>query len=80
MAITEQQPWVKHYQPGVPAEIDYPTTSLVEMLEHAVAEAGDAPALEFFGRRTSYAELGAQIDRAAEGLRHLGCAPATGWR
>ena len=72
MATTEQQPWVKHYQPGVPAEIDYPTTSLVEMLEHAVAEAGDHPALEFFGRRTSYAELGDQIDRAAEGLRLLG--------
>ncbi|ASD21794.1 long-chain fatty acid--CoA ligase [Cryobacterium sp. LW097] len=72
MATTEQQPWVKHYQPGVPAEIDYPTTSLVEMLEHAVAEAGDHPALEFFGRRTSYAELGAQIDKAAEGLRLLG--------
>jgi long-chain acyl-CoA synthetase len=28
--------------------------------------------MEFFGRRTSYTELGDQIDRAAEGLRRLG--------
>ena len=72
MANTEQQPWVKNYQPGVPAEIELPTESLVAMLERSVAEAGDAPALDFFGRRTSYAELGDQIARAAEGLRRLG--------
>jgi long-chain acyl-CoA synthetase len=72
MSTTEQQPWVKNYQPGVPAEIELPTESLVAMLERSVAEAGDHPALEFFGRRTTYAELGDQVDRAAEGLRHLG--------
>jgi len=72
MPNTEQQPWVTNYQPGVPAEIDLPTESLVAMLERSVAEAGDHPALEFFGRRTTYTELGDQIDRAAEGLRTLG--------
>jgi long-chain acyl-CoA synthetase len=66
------QPWVKNYQPGVPAEIQLPTESLTAMLERSVAEAGTRPALEFFGRRTSYAELGEQVDRAAEGLRLLG--------
>jgi long-chain acyl-CoA synthetase len=72
MPNTDQQPWVKNYQPGVPAEIDLPTESLVSMLERSVAEAGDHPALEFFGRRTTYTELGDQVDRAAEGLRRLG--------
>jgi len=72
MSNTENAPWVKNYQPGVPAEIDLPTESLVAMLERSVAEAGSHPALEFFGRRTTYTELGEQIDRAAEGLRHLG--------
>ncbi len=72
MKSTDVQPWVKNYQPGVPADIELPTESLVAMLERSVAEAGDAPALEFFGRRTSYAELGEQVDRAAEGLRKLG--------
>ncbi|TFC53099.1 long-chain fatty acid--CoA ligase [Cryobacterium sp. TMT2-17-1] len=72
MSTTQQQPWVKNYQPGVPAEIELPTESLVAMLERAVAEAGDHPALEFFGRRTTYTELGDEVDRVAEGLRHLG--------
>ncbi|TFD60932.1 long-chain fatty acid--CoA ligase [Cryobacterium suzukii] len=72
MANNEHAQWVKNYQPGVPAEIELPTESLVAMLERSVAEAGTHPALEFFGRRTSYTELGDQIDRAAEGLRRLG--------
>jgi long-chain acyl-CoA synthetase len=72
MSNTQQQPWVSNYQPGVPAKIELPTESLVSMLERSVAEAGTAPALEFFGRRTSYRDLGDQINRAAEGLRRLG--------
>ena len=63
MENTAAHPWTKNYQPGVPAEIELPTESLVAMLERSVAEAGAAPALEFFGRRTSYTELGVQVDR-----------------
>ena len=65
-------PWVRHYQPGVPAEIELPTESLVALYERSVAEAGDSVATEFFGRTTTYADLGDQIARAAEGLRKLG--------
>ena len=65
-------PWVKHYQPGVPAQIELPTQSLVALYERSVAEAGDCVATEFFGKTTTYTELGDQIDRAAEGLRRLG--------
>ena len=72
MDNTDQRPWLKNYQPGVPADIELPTESLVAMLERSVAEAGAAPALEFFGRRTSYTQLGEQVSRAAEGLRRLG--------
>ena len=71
-APTPAAPWVKNYQPGVPAEIALPTEPLSAMLERSVREAGDHPALEFFGRRTTYRELGDQVDRVAEGLRRLG--------
>ncbi|MBT1003341.1 AMP-binding protein [Paenarthrobacter sp. DKR-5] len=70
--MANTQPWVRNYQPGVPAEIELPTQSLVAMFERSVAEAGTHPAMEFFGRRTTYAELGEQVERAAEGLRRLG--------
>ena len=72
MTSTDERPWVAQYQPGVPADIEMPTDSLVAMLERSVRAAGDRPALEFFGRRTTYADLGAQVERAAEGLRRLG--------
>ncbi len=64
--------WVANYQPGVPSEIVLPTEPLSRMFENSVAEAGQSPATEFFGRRTSYAQLGEQVAQAAEGLRALG--------
>lgn len=72
MENTAAHPWTKNYQPGVPTEIELPTESLSAMFERSVAEAGESPATEFFGRRTSYRELGEQVERAAEGLRLLG--------
>lgn len=69
---SEARPFVQFYQPGVPADIELPTTSLVEMCEQSVREAGEAVALDFFGRRTSYRAMGEQINRAAAGLAKLG--------
>src|SRR6476661_3800039 len=64
--------WVAHYADGVPAEIDPPTGSLVDLLTEAVATYGPRPALEFFGAEVTYAELGRRVELAAEGLRRLG--------
>jgi len=70
--MNNAQPWVDHYQPGVPAKIEMPQTSLVEMCADAVEAGGSSTALQFFGRTTSYQQLGDLISRAAEGLRQLG--------
>jgi len=72
MTITTPRPWLSSYAEGVPAEIELPTGSLFDLLEASVSEYGDNIALEFFGATTTYAELGEQILRAAEGLRLLG--------
>jgi long-chain acyl-CoA synthetase len=72
VAITTPRPWLKSYAEGVPDEIELPTGSLYDLFAASVDEFGDDVALEFFGRTTSYRELGAEIDRAAEGLRLLG--------
>lgn len=68
------RPWTRFYQPGCPADIDMPTTSLVEMFERSCLEGGLSPATQFFGQRTSYGELGDQVARVAEALRGLGVA------
>jgi len=67
--------WVAHYAKGVPAEIEPPNSSLVDLLTEAVTTYGDRPALEFFGAEVSYSELGRQVGLAAEGLRLLGVRP-----
>ena len=68
----EHRPWLAHYAPGVPHEIEEPTQTLPDLIDDAVARFGRRTALEFFGAETSYRELGEQIARAAEGLRRLG--------
>lgn len=71
----EQRPWLAHYATGVPDEIDEPTETLTDMIDEAVRRFGRRTALEFFGAETSYRELGALIEKAAEGLRRVGVAP-----
>jgi long-chain acyl-CoA synthetase len=66
------RPWLASYATGVPHEIELPEGSLYDLVQHSVEEFGDNVALEFFGATTTYAELGEQISRAAEGLRLLG--------
>ncbi|MEP6480717.1 MAG: long-chain-fatty-acid--CoA ligase [Rhodoglobus sp.] len=72
MTISTPRPWLASYAEGVPDEIELPTGSLFDLVEASIAEFADDAALEFFGRTTSYVELGDQIARAAEGLRVLG--------
>jgi len=72
VADASSAPWLASYAPGVPHHLDAPTGSLIDLIHESVAQYPDRPALEFFGRVTTYAELGEQIDRAAEGLRKLG--------
>lgn len=69
---TTDRPWTVHYTPGTDSTLDYGTTTLCDQFDQAVRAHYDRPATEFFGRLTSYAELGRRVRRAAEGLRLLG--------
>ncbi|WP_426623804.1 long-chain-fatty-acid--CoA ligase [Leifsonia sp. McL0607] len=72
MSIYTDRPWVAGYAPDVPADIDLPDGSLAHLIDASVATYRKHVALEFFGATTTYAELGDQIARAAEGLRERG--------
>ena len=69
------RPWLASYAPGVPHELPPVEGSLSDLIRASVEQYGDHVALEFFERTTTYAELGDQIERAAEGLRLLGVQP-----
>lgn len=69
---TTSRPWLSSYAPGVPATVEVPDESLVDLLKGSVERFGPRPALDFFGATTSYAVLGDRVDRAAEALRRVG--------
>ncbi|MBF4579880.1 long-chain-fatty-acid--CoA ligase [Frigoribacterium sp. VKM Ac-2530] len=71
-AESDARPWLHSYAPGVPADIEPVTGTLVDLIDDAVAAHRGKVALEFFGCETRYRDLGDEIDRAAEGLRKLG--------
>ena len=66
------RPWIASYAEGVPAELPPITGNLLDLVEASARDYPDAPALQFFGRTTSYRELVDQIDRVATGLKDLG--------
>lgn len=72
MIISTPRPWLQSYADGVPDDIALPEGSLYDLVAASVAEYPNNVALEFFGRTTKYAELGASIERVAEALRVLG--------
>lgn len=69
-----ERPWTAHYTPGTTQNLDYGTTTLIDQFDNAVSTYPDRPATEFFGRLTTYTEIGSRVRRAAEGLRRLGVA------
>ncbi|RKS77547.1 long-chain acyl-CoA synthetase [Motilibacter peucedani] len=64
--------WLAAYAEGVPADVDVPEAHLGHLLERAVAQFPDSPALDFYGSVTTYAELGRRVSAAAGALRSLG--------
>ena len=68
-------PWVKQYDPGVPAEIGPVSGTIPQLLLRAAQKSPRAPALAFFGRTMSYGTLAEQTARLAQALRNLGVAP-----
>ena len=50
---------------------------LGDLLTGAVAQWGERPAMDFLGRRWSYGQLGALVDRAVRGLQDLGVGPGS---
>lgn len=66
------RPWIASYAEGVPDDLAPVTGSLVDIVAASARDYPDAPALQFFGRETTYRAMQEQIDRAAAGLRAQG--------
>ena len=71
-SISADRPWLSSYDTGVPLDLPPVTGSLMDLLDDSARDYPQAPALQFFGRETTYAALAEAVDRAAAGLRELG--------
>ena len=60
--------------PPTPPQIIAPRL-LTDLIDAAVRDHAGRPAIDFLGRRWSYAEIGAMVDRAAAGLQAMGVGP-----
>ncbi len=68
-------PWIRSYPDGVRWDIEIAPGPVQKILGDAVAKWPERPAIDFMGKRISYAELGRLTDRVAKGLQLLGVKP-----
>ena len=64
--------WLAHYDPGVPASIDYPEIPVFAFLEEAARQHPDLPCTIFRDQRVTYGQMKALTDRLAAALQALG--------
>ena len=75
MPYDPPRPWIASYAEGVPEDLEPVSGSLVDIVATSARDYPDAPALQFFGRTTSYRSLDEQIQRAAAALHAHGVRP-----
>ncbi|MCL4300035.1 MAG: long-chain fatty acid--CoA ligase [Anaerolineae bacterium] len=66
------KPWLKFYDPEVPAELVIPPLILPDLLRHAAEKYPKHTATVFMGARLNYSQLKQQVDKLAAALHDLG--------
>src|SRR5437764_14904203 len=66
------RPWVRHYEQGVPAQLDIPDKPLTWLLDQTVSKYPGRTAIIYYGTKLSYARLSSLANRFATGLQKLG--------
>ena len=66
------RPWVKFYEPGVPASVEFESKPVFQLFDEAAERWPGREALVFYGRGVTYRELREATDRMACALSDLG--------
>ena len=69
------RPWLAHYPEGIAWDQHFAPMPLHMLFEDAAGRYADRPCLDFLGRRYSYAEVLALVNRAARGFQDMGVGP-----
>ncbi|MGV9860655.1 AMP-binding protein [Gordonia sp. NPDC003425] len=71
----ENKPWISHYAPGVPADVDIPDRTVADLLADAAVRWPSRDAVDFLSATLTYADLADEVARGAAVLRSLGVQP-----
>ncbi|HOD29774.1 MAG TPA: AMP-binding protein [Syntrophales bacterium] len=74
-SIYAQKPWLKHYDPGVPATLEYPQIPYAELIRRAFDQVPDRTALCYLGQQIPYRDLDRLSNQLAHVLEKSGCRP-----
>lgn len=69
---TTDYPWLEDYPQAVAWDAEIPVAPVYHLLDDSIEKYPDHIALTFFGKHTTYKELGNWVDRAAKGLEQIG--------
>lgn len=72
LAEYEKRPWLKCYPMGVPADIEIPEKSIIDMVDEAVGKWGNKTAVVFYGKKMKHKEITDLSLRFATALHNLG--------
>jgi long-chain acyl-CoA synthetase len=67
-----ETPWLKNYEDGVPASLEYPRVPLTRFLQESAESFPQNVAMIFAGRKFTYRELQEKVDSLASALGALG--------
>ncbi len=74
MSDTIAMPWLQAYPDGIAWDQQFEPRPLTQILDESVAKYGRQTCTNFLGKKMTYAEIGALVDRATDGLQSLGVA------
>ena len=66
------QPWLHHYPEGIDWSTPLTRRALNENIDDAEIRFAARPAIDFLGRKTTYAQLATHIRQAAKGFQNMG--------
>ena len=75
MPSSPDRPWLRHYEAGVPVEVEIPELTVDGLLRRAAERFPDRDAMIFYGARTSFRLLDQAVDRFAGYLGAIGLVP-----
>src|SRR5437870_7887388 len=78
--LLSARPWVRHYEQGVPAQLDIPDRPLPWLLDQTVSKYPAHTAIIYYGTRLSYARLSSLANRLQRHYRNLAYTRVTEWQ